>query len=185
MFSLTKRHEAYWGGLKEIPVANSQKPPVNEFYSITHALPGQVGFCIPRIAEDVEYLKRLQALLADEPWVISEQINKIAGSIVITYKKDVMSDLDMRSHLAKLIQFASIEETRATGVDDRCGVWEDKEEETRVPPLSHSPTPPLLTSQQTRQAIKQPANVAYSIAHAIPGRVRFRVSSNCCRSKIC
>jgi Heavy metal associated domain 2 len=170
MLSLIKLPLAAYPGNKsqersKQEMSYSQKPPVNEFYSVTHALPGQVGFSIPRIVEDGEYLKRLQALLADEPWVLSEQINKTAGSIVITYNKEVMSDLEMRSHLAKLIQFASFEETRGQG-DRETGGQGDKGER-RVSSLSHSPT--------RLQGINQPAKVAYSIAHAIPGRVRFRV----------
>ncbi|MBW4564679.1 MAG: hypothetical protein KME32_26860 [Mojavia pulchra JT2-VF2] len=116
-----------------------------EFYSITYALPGQVGFCVPRISIDRKYSQRLLALLQEERGIITHQVNRNAGSLLITYQPGEMSDVEMRSHLANLIESAS----NAAVIK-----------------------PQPVTVQTTEQ---HPTKVAYSIAHAIPGRVRFRV----------
>lgn len=206
-------------------------PPARVVYSITYALPGQVGFCIPQISEDPKYLQRLLALLADEPLVISQQINinnTTAGSIVITYKSGVMSDVEMRSHLCNLIQFAGNRplalipqnptptpsppagrgdfdvSQRQGGVllFDLCKksnvevlpatanqlksypVAKNLEDKQDTKPKSSLEVSVSKTksnsvssthSQPVIQQTKQPTKVAYSVAHAIPGRVRFRI----------
>lgn len=76
-------------------------------YSIAHAIPGRVRFRVPRIAKDPEYVRRLQALLETERWVTSERFNTTVASVVITYQSGVISDAQIRAHLASLIQSAS------------------------------------------------------------------------------
>ncbi|WP_414585121.1 hypothetical protein [Scytonema sp. PCC 10023] len=213
------------------------KPHSAVYYSITHALPTRVGFCIPRISEDREYVQRLQNLLACEPWIITQQINYMAGSIVITYKSGIMSDSEIRLYLANLIQSASNPEetmpatekpvisssvsqraTRKSVVQEKengyetvsAGVSSDprsvgmgvslqskseragvslglelkgagkmpRSSDRRKPPLGLLSTPQDQFNHdvgKTHETVKQPATVTYSIAHAIPGRVRFRV----------
>jgi hypothetical protein len=210
------------------------KPHSAVYYSITHALPTRVGFCIPRISEDREYVQRLQNLLACEPWIITQQINYMAGSIVITYKSGIMSDSEIRLYLANLIQSASNPEetmpatekpvisssvsqraarnsvvqekengyeTVSAGVSsdprsvgmgvslqsksERAGVSLGLELEraggsfnSQLERAGKMPTPQEQSNHdpdKTHQTVKQPATVTYSIAHAIPGRVRFRV----------
>ncbi|MGI2907300.1 HMA2 domain-containing protein [Tolypothrix sp. VBCCA 56010] len=164
-------------------------PPAKVVYSITYALPGQVGFCIPQISEDPKYLQRLLGLLADEPLVISQQINinnTTAGSIVITYNCGVMSDVEMRSHLCNLIQFAgNVEVLPATANQLKLyPVAKNLESRQDTKPKSSFDASVSKTksnsvssthSQPVIQPTKQPAKVAYSVAHAIPGRVRFRI----------
>jgi len=172
-------------------------------YGITFALPGQVGFCIPRISEDPKYVQHLLTLLADEPWVMSQQINinkSTAGSIVITYKSELMSDVEMRSHLSNLIQFAgNAEVVPATPNQFKSypvAVTTQDRQETKPKRETFSlPSPPASVSktqsnslsstdsQPIIQQATQPAKVAYSIAHAIPGRVRFRVPRIACDPK--
>ncbi|OUL28960.1 hypothetical protein BV372_24160 [Nostoc sp. T09] len=125
-----------------------------EFYSITYALPGEVGFCIPRITEDLNYLQCLLEVIEAEPWVVSQQVNYTAGSIVITYKPGVISDVEMRSHFADLLQSAR-----------------DTEVVTKQTANYHHQSQPDSETLPTEQYPK----VAYTIAHAIPGRVRFHV----------
>ncbi|BAZ20758.1 hypothetical protein NIES4073_16350 [Kalymmatonema gypsitolerans NIES-4073] len=214
------------------------KPHSAVYYSITHALPTRVGFCIPRISEDREYVQRLQNLLACEPWIITQQINYMAGSIVITYKSGIMSDSEIRLYLANLIQSASNPEetmpatekpvisssvsqraTRKSVVQEKENGYETVNAGVSSDPRSvgmgvslqskseragvslglelkgagkmlrsllngGNPRTQLLSTPQdqfnhdvgkTHQTVKQPATVTYSIAHAIPGRVRFRV----------
>jgi hypothetical protein len=187
------------------------KPHSAVYYSITHALPTRVGFCIPRISEDRKYVQRLQNLLACVPWIITQQINYMAGSIVITYKSGIMSDSEIRLYLANLIQSASnAEETMpatekpviSSSVSQRAtrkSVVQEKENgyETVSAGVSSDPRSvgmgvslqsksqtagkmPISQNQSNDDPKKidqptQPATVAYSIAHAIPGRVRFRV----------
>jgi hypothetical protein len=199
------------------------KPHSGVYYSITHALPTRVGFCIPRISEDREYVQRLQNLLACEPWIITQQINYMAGSIVITYKSGIMSDSEIRLYLANLIQSASNPEqtmpatekpvisssvsqraTRKSVVQEKENGYETVSAGVSSDPRSvgmgvslqskleragvslglelkggdQMPTPQHQSNHdlaKTHQTVKQPATVTYSIAHAIPGRVRFRV----------
>jgi len=56
---------------------------------------------------DLQYVRRWQNLLHQESRAIAPQINLTAGSIVITYKQGTMTDPEMRSHLAILIQAAA------------------------------------------------------------------------------
>ncbi|MBW4500648.1 MAG: hypothetical protein KME57_14090 [Scytonema hyalinum WJT4-NPBG1] len=199
------------------------KPHSGVYYSITHALPTRVGFCIPRISEDREYVQRLQNLLACEPWIITQQINYMAGSIVITYKSGIMSDSEIRLYLANLIESASNPEqtmpatekpvisssvsqraTRKSVVQEKENGYETVSAGVSSDPRSvgmgvslqskleragvslglelkggdQMPTPQDQSNHdlaKTHQTVKQPATVTYSIAHAIPGRVRFRV----------
>ncbi|MEC4814298.1 MAG: hypothetical protein SAK29_13635 [Scytonema sp. PMC 1069.18] len=178
-------------------------PPV--VYSIAHALPGRVGFCIPQISGDAIYLKRLQTLLNSQSGVISQQVNTTAGSIVITYKSGIMSDSEMRSHLASLIQAANhdvpaIEQpvnSSLEKVDRKEDVKtvtkgdEHREEQTEITTQEDaeieksndaatenfpmSPLPRVPVSSSLTSPSQELTKVAYSIAHAIPGRIRFRV----------
>lgn len=94
---------ALYSGSTEIVTATQTTSVV---YSIAHALPGRVGFCVPIISLDSKYEQRLLELLAHQDWVTSQIVNKTAGSIVVNYKIGVMSDAEMRSHLVNLIQRA-------------------------------------------------------------------------------
>lgn len=145
----------------------STMPPRRVDYSITHALPGRVGFCVPRIAEDPQYVERLQMLLEAERWVIDEQINSAAASIVITYKSRTIPDDQMRSHLASLIQSAS---NAVVATNSRAATQQPTQDTFNL--LSQpQPATPLEEINQTTP----PASIEYSIVHAISGRVRFRV----------
>ncbi|MDZ8087294.1 MAG: hypothetical protein RMY16_17310 [Nostoc sp. DedQUE12b] len=180
-------------------------PPSRVAYSIICAFPGQVAFCIPQISEDPKYVQRLLALLANEPLVINQQVNtNMVGSITITYKFDVKSDIDMRSHLANLIQFAANPEmvsasanqfkpysTAVTTTKDRQDKKPKREAQKQKSATfslssadaSVSKTKSNSVSSSVIQQAKKPAKVAYSIAHAIPGRVRFRVPQIACDPK--
>ncbi|MEH2000942.1 MAG: hypothetical protein V7L00_19710 [Nostoc sp.] len=173
-------------------------PPSRVAYSIICAFPGQVAFCIPQISEDPKYVERLLSLLANEPLVINQQVNTtMVGSIAITYKSDVKSDVDMRSHLGNLIQLASNTEVVPTTANQfkpsSAGVTTEGRQDIKpkIPAqkqksatFSFSSTDASVSKTKSNSASsahsviqqpKKPAKVAYSIAHAIPGRVRFRV----------
>ncbi|PMB23964.1 hypothetical protein [Fischerella thermalis] len=218
-----------------------------ETYSITYAMPGQVGFCVPRISTDEKYQERLVKLLKAEALVTKVQINITAGSIVVMYKSGVMSDYEMRSHLANLIQ-SGITEPAATQpinsyptvsqIENRqqqdeekssvlpapsptpvsrhfnvtavkkiavatitehkfllsrklpqegknkqkCSEIQNSENQSsclstqaKVLPISSSRPKSAVLPQKTEQQAKPSAKVAYSIAHVIPGRIRFHV----------
>ncbi|WP_413200286.1 HMA2 domain-containing protein [Nostoc piscinale] len=94
----------------------AHQPSAKVAYSITAALPGTVAFCVPQINDDPQYLQRLQALIKEQEWVINQQVNQKAGSVVIAYKTGMMSDFEMRSNLASLLQTADtvqVEETES------------------------------------------------------------------------
>ncbi|MBG1245245.1 HMA2 domain-containing protein [Nostoc sp. NZL] len=183
-------------------------PPSRVACSIICAFPGQVVFCIPQISEDPKYVERLLALLANEPLVINQQVsNTTVGSIAITYNSDVMSDVEMRSHLANLIQLASNAEVvpaaanqfkpysaavTTEGRQDRMPSREAQKQKSATFSLSSADASVSNTksnsvfsthSQLAIQQAKKPAKVAYSVAHAIPGRVRFRVPQIACDPK--
>lgn len=235
---------------KRVPQEESSnqttKPYLQVVYSITHALPGKVGFCVPRISEDPEYVHRLWTLLHSERLVINQQISSMAGSIVITYKTGVMSDAEMRSQLVSLIQSASTTQPKTVSATAKpvsssstpqlisCSVTPSKEDSTseveegkveegvsldfqsvgvricyddeslktgelhnsellgakvsrrcgleginKIPTqhnkLNHAADVQQASPGKRKQRAKQPAKLVYSIAHAIPGRVRFRV----------
>jgi hypothetical protein len=207
IMALTLEMESHLNKKQEQIVTDEINCPVTQSskvaYSITYAVPGQVGFCIPRISEDPKYVQHLLVLLADEPSVISQQINinsSTAGSIVITYKSGVMSDVEMRSHLGNLIQFAGNAEVVSPTANEfkayPVAVTTQDRQETKpkretfsLPSLDASVSKTQSNSissthsQSVIQQAKQPAKVAYSIAHAIPGRVRFRVPQIACDPK--
>jgi hypothetical protein len=95
---------------------NSHKLPANTEYSIAHAIRGRIRFRVPRIADDPEYVKRLQALIAADTRIASERVNTAAASVVITYEPSKVSDAQMRSHIAMLIQSASDAGIESTAV---------------------------------------------------------------------
>jgi hypothetical protein len=193
-------------------------------YSIVYATSGRVGFCVPIISVNPTYVQRLLTLLACEPWVISQQVNAIAGSIVIDYKSEIMSDPEMRLDLANLIQAAfnaeqttvpateklvssssvfetaicpSVAQEKESGYEtvganvlsepEVVGMETSLDSKLEIPKVSPSfqlkaaDKISTITNQsnhaleKTNHRAKQAAKVAYSIAHAIPGRVRFRI----------
>ncbi|MFL9455199.1 MULTISPECIES: HMA2 domain-containing protein [Nostocales] len=76
-------------------------------YSIAHAIPGRIRFCIPKIATDSDYAEKLKAIIEESNSGITDvRINEKAASIAITYRPDTISDDQMRSHLLNLIQVA-------------------------------------------------------------------------------
>ncbi|WP_375505681.1 hypothetical protein [uncultured Nostoc sp.] len=180
-------------------------PPSRVAHSIICAFPAQVAFCIPQIREDSKYVQRLLALLANEPLVINQEVNTtMVGSIAITYKSDVMSDVDMRSHLANLIQLAGNAEVVSASANQfkPCSTAVTTEDRQDRKPKKEAQRQKLATfsltsadasvsktktnsvsSNSVIQQLKKPAKVAYSIAHAIPGRVRFRVPRIACDPK--
>lgn len=201
------------------------KPHSAVVYSIVYALVGRVGFCIPQISTDPTYVQRLLTLLACDSQVIAQQVNEIAGSIVIDYKPGIMSDVQMRLYLVCLIQSVSSEVTTpepekivspsSVSETAACPSVAQEKENGYKPVETHvlsdpefvemrtslesqlewtgvcctpelvgegvSPKPKLEgtrkipTPQKIDPKVKQPAKVTYSIAHAIPGRIRFRV----------
>jgi hypothetical protein len=81
--------------------------PPKRAYTIAHLLPGRVRLHVPSIFHNPSYVERLKALLEAEQWVTSERINPKAASIIITYKHKMISNSEMRSRLANLIESAA------------------------------------------------------------------------------
>ncbi|RAM50498.1 MAG: hypothetical protein C6Y22_16470 [Hapalosiphonaceae cyanobacterium JJU2] len=227
-------------------IKSTELEQVKEAYSITYAMPGQVGFCVPRISRDDQYQERLVKLLKAEVLVTKVQINITAASIVVIYKSGVMSDYEMRSHLVNLIQSGTEQPATIQPANSYPTVNEiknvQKQDQEKLPvlpasshplvtkcfnatavkkmavatiterkflasknlpqvsinkqasseihkggnqstclstakilPVSSSGSDSALLPQKTQHKAKQPAKVAYSIAHVIPGRIRFHV----------
>lgn len=164
-----------------------------QVHSITYALPGQVGFCVPEIVKQPKYRQNLIALLEGESLITSLQVNNTTGSILISYKAGVMSDLEMRSHFASLIESASdessadeqakiqpvIADSTASQIEANGATADEKMLRSFSRAINQffgaSVFRTASTAAKTDRQAKQPAKVAYSIAHSIPGRVRFRV----------
>ncbi|MBD2301666.1 HMA2 domain-containing protein [Nostoc sp. FACHB-190] len=180
----------------------AHQPSAKVAYSITAALPGTVAFCVPQINDDPQYLQRLQALIKEQEWVINQQINQKAGSVVITYKTGMMSDFEMRSNLASLLQTADtvqVEETESKEAEVQESRGAEEEQTTQhshfksaqCTALSEKScaeiTPVEQTSVTHNSALKTQhlklstqhsalsTQVAYNIVHAIPGRIRFHI----------
>jgi hypothetical protein len=172
---------------------NYDHKPEHEVYSIIYALPGQVVFCVPSIVTQPKYRQRLIALLEGESSVRSLQVNNLAGSILIDYKAGEVSDLEMHSYFANLIESASDElstdeptkaepevarstssqiENKKTGAFDKL-LMRFSTAINQFFPDSIFRVASSVTKKD--EQANQPAKVAYSIAHSIPGRVRFRV----------
>jgi copper chaperone CopZ len=165
-------------------------------HSITLALPGKVAFCVPRINDDPQYLQRLQALIKKQPGIINLQVNPEAGSVVITYKIGMMSDYEMRSELARLLQTADVQvgeqrgSTSATlsdrGAEEQRGsvstslTNQGAEEQGKSIELR---TQHSELSTQNSGLETQDSKVTYSIVHAIPGRIRFHIPQIACDRK--
>ena len=175
-------------------------------YSTVYALPGKVGFCVPRIIEDPQYLESLQSLLVQQRWVSDRQVNRVTGLVDITYHKlEGMSDLDMRSHLATLIEKASqIPQPQtnteadsakhpSNGIQGKTVNTDDSSSLSQVNRvtsaaredsanhLSNGSQSKVLTTTTNGSSFSktlktvEPEKVNYKIVHTIPGRVRFRV----------
>lgn len=129
------------------------KVVIKVVYRIVNTLPG-LGFT--QSHEDPKSEKRLLKLLQKQRWVITQQVNPTAGSIVITCKPEVMSD-EMQASLQQLATlFESVNNAEVA-----------IEQPTTAQAISDSQPHP--------STIEQPAKVNYSVAHAIPGRVRFHI----------
>ncbi|MBW4505985.1 MAG: hypothetical protein KME64_05695 [Scytonematopsis contorta HA4267-MV1] len=75
-------------------------------YSIVHAIPGRVRFRIPRIVKDSLYADKLKAVMESDSEITSVRINPTAASVVVKYRKEKISEEQMRAYLAELIQTA-------------------------------------------------------------------------------
>ena len=80
-------------------------PPKIE-YRLLHAIRGRVRFGVPRLATDPEYAARLEQLSAAAAGVREVRVNPAAASIVISYNAGAVSDAQMHSYIAELIQSA-------------------------------------------------------------------------------
>lgn len=172
---------------------NYVNKPEKEVHSIIYALPGQVAFCVPNIVKQPKYRQSLIALLEGENLVTNLQVNNHTGSILISYNAGESSDLEMRSHFANLIESANdewsadepakiepviahstasqIEGKGIRGFDELFRSFSRAINQF----FSSSIFRGALTAATTDEQAKQPAKITYSIAHSIPGRVRFRV----------
>lgn len=82
-----------------------QHPKVH--YQIVHAIPGRVRFRVPRLMYDPNYARRLEILASSTECVTKVRIKPSAASLAIKYENNSISDAEMRSHLAKIIQIAA------------------------------------------------------------------------------
>lgn len=174
-------------------------------YSTVYALAGKVVFCVPRIIEDSQYLERLQSLLAQERWVTNQQVNPATGLVDITYyKSEGMSDIDMRSHLATLIESANqipqpqtnreADSLKPLNTEDSLGLSQvnqitPAESEIQIGKASIEDLSKYSSSGFEEESLNiidnysssknlktaETGKVTYKIVHTIPGRVRFRV----------
>ncbi|MBE9007189.1 hypothetical protein IQ259_19485 [Fortiea sp. LEGE XX443] len=167
--------------------ATRRKQSAKVAYSTTLALPGKVAFCVPRISDDPPYLQRLQGLIKAQQWVISQQVSPEAGSVVITYKTGMMSDFEMRSELANLLQIADhAQGTEAEEIRSRehnqaeeQGSKEQRGENLQKDSPLH-PALPLLILEAPAPCLVSSSQIAYTIVHTIPGRVRFHIPQIAC-----
>jgi hypothetical protein len=116
-------------------------------FSIAHAIRGRLRFHVPRIAADPQYARRMQKLAESAAGVTLVRVNSTAASIAISYDPRAVSDAEMRSYLAELIQEAST--PIAPG-------------HTATPP----PPPPPEASGETGSAIGEPVESQLAVSEA-------------------
>ncbi|MBH8573393.1 hypothetical protein I8752_10275 [Nostocaceae cyanobacterium CENA369] len=131
-------------------------------FRIARAFP---GFTLAEISEDPQSQQHLLKLFQQEHWAFAPQVSPEAGTIIITCKPEVMSE-EMRALLKQL----------ATVLNSQ-----NKAEENIEKPTTTSDSEPQSVAHP--QTTKQPVKVDYSIAHAIPGRVRFHIPQIACDPK--
>ncbi|QSJ17320.1 hypothetical protein JYQ62_37840 [Nostoc sp. UHCC 0702] len=123
------------------------KVVIKVVHQITYIIP-ELGFSKAWMSEDPKSQQRLLKLLQQQRWVITQEVDPTAGAIVITCKPEVMS----KQMQATLEQLAT--------------------------PCKSAKNVEVAIEQPTTASLvrdEQPAKVDYSIAHAIPGRVRFHI----------
>ncbi len=159
----------------------TQLEQVKEAYSITYAMPGQVGFCVPRISRDEKYQERLVKLLKAEALVTKVQINITAASIVVIYKSGVMSDYEMRSHLVNLIQSGKEQPVKIQPTNSYLTVNQrenvQKRDQEKLPVLSASSHPPA-TRRFNATAVQEIAVATITECKFLPSRNLPQVSIN-------
>ncbi|MBW4495006.1 MAG: hypothetical protein KME26_18365 [Oscillatoria princeps RMCB-10] len=78
-----------------------------ELYRLAHAVPGRVRFHIPRLAWDAAYARRAQQLIEKTAGVTDVRVSQAAASLAVSYSSGAVSEAQMRSRLAQLIQEAA------------------------------------------------------------------------------
>ncbi|MGK7918244.1 MAG: HMA2 domain-containing protein [Prochloraceae cyanobacterium] len=81
-------------------------PDAQSKIELVHATPGRVRFRVPQMVSDLDYAQRLPQLVGSIEEVTEVRLNRSAGSLAIAYQTDTISDVQMRSRLAKLIEDA-------------------------------------------------------------------------------
>lgn len=85
---------------------------------IIHSTPGRVRFRVPQVADDPDYAQRLEQLVKSTVDVTKVRVNPTAASVAIAYQAGSMSDAQMRSHLASLIQTAAPTQTSKSSASE-------------------------------------------------------------------
>lgn len=126
------------------------KVVIKVVHKITYVIPG-LGFSLAQMSEDPKFQQRLLKLLQQQRCVVNQEVDPTARAIVITSQPEVISLEQLATSCEsgkKNVEVAIEQPTTAPLVFDS---------------LTHAPT------------TEQLAKLDYSIAHAIPGRVRFHI----------
>lgn len=84
-------------------------------YSLVHAVPGRMRFRVPKVAEDVAYLRRLQSLVKQDDWITQMRCNSTVASVVMLYKPRQISEAEAGLHGISLIQIAANPDSKKPG----------------------------------------------------------------------
>ncbi len=80
-------------------------------YQIVHSVPGRIRIKIPQLAEDPEFVQRLQQLLNNDDCVIKVRVNRSAASVIINYDGEGVSDMELGLRLLSILNQAKGTET--------------------------------------------------------------------------
>ncbi|MBD2440829.1 HMA2 domain-containing protein [Nostoc sp. FACHB-110] len=72
-------------------------------YQIVHAVEGRIRIRIPLLAEETEYVSKLQKRVESLNYVTNVRINPLAESMIVTYKYKFVSCNMMQTHLQEAI----------------------------------------------------------------------------------
>ena len=145
-----------------------QNPPAKIQHRLVHAVAGRLRFHIPRLAEDAVYTRRIERLIESAADVTGVRVNPTTASLVVSYKANAVSLLQMQSRLEALIEQAQV-----AGLPKRPQPAEDS---TSVPEpastMANAAVPYNGRLQHSPQPAPEPALVAASPVAVPNGRVQ-------------
>jgi hypothetical protein len=120
-------------------------------YQIIHSIPGRFRFFIPRLGTDPDYVQKLQGLLESIKFVTEVRINPWARSLIVSYKKRIISSEAVEKHLVSAIEQA---DSPAPSVSKENLTLNSLPKKNPTPTSSPSVSKPNLNQEQLKETSK-------------------------------